>query len=246
MTIKDNEAKKLTSHSPKNRQQLYDYEDITPRYYATELSTEAICDQDNRIKVIDTSKLPYKAICKLFITASNGKNLVGTGWLTHRNKLYTAGHNVFDEEYGGWMDTITVVPGMTGNKEPYGRYEAAETAAPDGWIKDRLKRYDMGAIKLFSNVSQKEVLKPTLDDANQGTVCGYPVDRDRGKFQYKMMDSLRKSNGQFFYQIDTEGGQSGSPLLKNNSQAIGIHNYGGCDNFASDLYKGFVEYVNKW
>ena len=89
-------------------------------------------------------------------------------------------------------------------------------------------------------------LTPTLSDTNEGTVCGYPGDRERSLFQFKMRDAVSKRDGRFFYQIDTFGGQSGSPLLRDNHRAIGIHNYGGCDNRASDLYQEFVDGVASW
>ena len=104
----------------------------------------------------------------------------------------------------------------------------------------------MGAIKLSNDVTHSDVLIPTLADANEVTICGYPGDRDQGIFQYKMRDAIRKRDGRFFYQIDTFGGQSGSPVLQNNELAIGIHNYGGCDNKGSDLYQEFVQAVDGW
>lgn len=226
----------------------YDFDAITPVYFVEEsqYQLESICGQDQRAKVTGTTTLPYKAICKLYMKSKTGHNLIGTGWLTDRNKVYTAGHCVFDSKYGGWMDSIIVIPGMAGTVEPYGRYVSEDMSATNGWIKNRSRRYDMGAIKLSAQVSHSDVLTPTLADSAEGTVCGYPGDRDRSIFQYKMRDAVSKRNGRFFYQIDTFGGQSGSPLLRDNHRAIGIHNYGGCDNKASDLYQEFIDGVARW
>ena len=144
------------------------------------------------------------------------------------------------------MKSIIVVPGLAGTIEPYGMYTAIQIMTNEAWINNRTARYDMGAIKLSKDVTHSDVLVPTLADANEATVCGYPGDRDRGIFQYRMRDAIRKKGGQFFYQIDSFGGQSGSPILQNNECAIGIHNYGGCDNKGSDLYEKFVDEVNNW
>ena len=80
----------------------YDFDDIVPTYSLDEeLTTESVCGPDDRIKVIATTTMPYKAICKLFLKAQTGHNLIGTGWLSHANKLYTAGHCVYHHHYGG-------------------------------------------------------------------------------------------------------------------------------------------------
>jgi len=99
---------------------------------------------------------------------------------------------------------------------------------------------------LKSKVTHDSFLIPSLEDASVGQVCGYPADRDNGIFQYKMEDNLSKINGRFYYELDTYGGQSGSPLLKSKYVAIGIHNYGGCPNKSSDLYQEFIDGVNQW
>lgn len=225
----------------------YDFENITPRFFTDdEMQAESWCGPDDRTKQIDTLALPYKAICKLYMKAANGKNLIGTGFLTHRNKLYTAGHCVFDHDRGGWMQSIIVVPGKSGVREPFGRYTAERAFAASEWVSSRSVRNDMGAIRLSSHVSHSDTISVTTADANEATVCGYPGDRDTGIFQYRMRDMVRKQGGRFFYQIDTFGGQSGAPLLKNSEVAIGIHNYGGCDNKASDLTQDFIDRVDIW
>lgn len=231
----------------------FDFSNITHKFYLLDdndkilpQGKKSVCNTDERVKVQSATSLPYKAICKLYMRSSTGKNFVGSGWLTHSNKVYTAGHCVYDHDEGGWMDSIIVVPGKSGTSEPYGRYTAARLRTTNGWINDKSSRYDMGAILLVSPVSHSDFLSPTLTDSDVGTVCGYPNDRDGGDYQYRMLDTVGNRAGRFYYQIDTAGGQSGSPLLKNNSTAMGIHNYGGCDNKASDLYQGFIDDVNNW
>ncbi len=227
----------------------YNEGEITPRYLVSEpegVTAESVCGIDSRVKVTATSVMPYKAICKLYMKSPSGKNYIGTGWLTHQNKLYTAGHCVYDRDMMAWMESIIVVPGKSGLNEPYARYYASDLSATRGWIENGSHRYDMGAIKLSSNVSHNDVLLPTLADPSTGEVCGYPADRDTGIFQYKMADTLSKNGGQFKYLVDTFGGQSGSPLLQNRIKAVGIHNYGGCPNSSSDLYQGFIDGINNW
>ena len=224
----------------------YNFEEITPQYYVLEQDQESVCRHDARTKVTSTTSMPYKAICKLYMKGANGGNFIGTGWLVAGNKVYTAGHCVYSHRAGGWMDSIIVVPGKSGLSEPYGRYSAFELLTTNFWMNDQSRRYDIGAIKLAGNINHTDFLEPSLSDVDIVTVCGYPHDRDTGIFQYKMQDTVRRKNGRFSYYIDTFGGQSGSPLLRNSSVAIGIHNYGGCPNNGSDLVPRFIEYVNDW
>ena len=211
-----------------------------------ELTPESVCGIDERKKVVATNQLPYIAICKLYMEASNGRTYVGSGWLVSEDKLYTAGHCVYNHSNGGWKESIIVIPAKSGLSEPYGRYEAVSLAATEGWIYNKSTRYDMGAIKLNKPVPFKQFIKPSITDSNYGNICGYPADRDNGLFLYEKDDPLEKALGRFKYYADTFGGQSGCPLLKNRTEAIGIHNYGGCPNKSSDLYESFINEIANW
>ena len=211
-----------------------------------DINQKDVCDVDNRIKVQNATSLPYKAICRLYITNQNEDRTVGTGWLAHPNKLYTAGHCVYNHKRGGWAKSIVVVPGKSGDSEPYGQYTASAIFTTSEWKNNESQRYDMGAIKLSSNVTHNEFINPSIDYTNIGTVSGYPTDKDNALYQYRMLDMVALKDGRYFYQIDTHGGQSGSPLLKDNVNSVGIHNYGGCDNKASALYQSFIDEVNRW
>ncbi|WP_423907777.1 trypsin-like serine peptidase [Candidatus Spongiihabitans sp.] len=211
-----------------------------------DLTTESVCGIDQRQKVVATKQLPHIAICKLYMQAPNEKTYVGSGWLVANDRLYTAGHCLFYSSSGGWKKSIIVIPAKSGFSEPYGRYHATSLTAPQGWTENGSVRYDMGAIKLNKPVNHNSFITPVLSEPNSGVVCGYPADRDNGIFQYQMSDRLTKQSGRFLYQIDTFGGQSGSPLLRNRSQGVGIHNYGGCLNKSSDLYQSFIDGVANW
>lgn len=241
-----NTDEELIFHTLKSAETVNPETEITERYFANQLDRESVCGTDDRKRVTATQGLPYVAICKLFLTDQSGSVYVGTAWLTHSNKLYTAGHNLYDDKKSEWMKSVTVIPAKSGLSEPFGRYEASELMVTRGWMDKSSHRYDMGAIKLSSDVSHSEFIVPYQTDANRASVVGYPADRDRGNFQYEMESLVRKSNGQFHYFIDTYGGQSGSPCMIDGVRSIAIHNYGGCENSASDLYPSFVDGIENW
>ncbi len=239
----------LIFHQLNDEKQPIDEKEITLQSWIErdeDLSNESVCGIDQRQKVLATLQMPYMAICKLYMKAKNGLNYVGSGWLVAGDRLYTAGHCVYNKSSGGWKTSIIVIPGKCGFSEPYGRYEATELMATRGWIDDVSPRYDMGAIKLDRPVCHNSFITPAMEDPNIAEICGYPADRDNGIFQYKMSDNLVKEHGRFLYQADTFGGQSGSPLLRNRCVGVGIHNYGGCPNKSSDLYQEFIDGVANW
>ncbi|MGF1468542.1 MAG: trypsin-like serine peptidase [Sandaracinaceae bacterium] len=242
-------AKQLVEGKVGDDAPAYDYDNITSRYWRVEdeaFTAESVCRADERVKVTATNTMPYMAICKLYMRSPSGRSYIGTGWLSAPNKLYTAGHCVYDVGEQGFMTSITVVPGLNGLTKPFGEYRAVSMTATRGWIDNGSHRYDMGLIKLDRPVTHGQCLRPELADPSHAEVCGYPGDRDTGIFQYKMTDIIGKSGGQFNYMIDTFGGQSGAPVLRNRYCAVGIHNYGGCPNSASDLYESFVEFADNW
>lgn len=206
---------------------------------------ESVCGIDQRKKIIETNLMPYKAICKLQMKTDIG-SFMGTGFLISKNKLVTAGHCVYSHRSGGWKNSIKVIPAMSGFSKPFGEYSAVSLAATKGWIEGASPRYDMGLIKLDRDVTHDDFFKLSADDSSRGAVTGYPGDRDRGMFQYAMEEILSKRGGQFEYMLDTFGGQSGSPLIKSRDTAIGIHNYGGCPNKASDFYDFFIKEAMTW
>ncbi len=247
--LKENNESRLIFHKLQTEQESIDEQQITIKNwveYENDLVRESLCGVDERQKVVAALQPPYIAICKLYMLAQNNRTYVGSGWLVSNDRLYTAGHCVFDKNTGGWMKSIVVIPAKAGLNEPFGRYKAIEVAATEKWVKDKSVRYDMGAIKLDRPVPFNEFIIPKLADSDKGVVCGYPADRDNGLFQYKMEDYLQKESGRFNYFADTFGGQSGGVILKNRREGIAIHNYGGCPNNASDLYHGFIEEVANW
>jgi len=247
--LTESQMQQLLFHASSGAIEEVDESEITHKNWIVSpenVRAESICGIDQRQKVVATSQLPNIAICKLYMRAPNGRTYVGSGWLVANDRLYTAGHCVYSESAGGWMESIIVIPAKSGLSEPYGRYHAMGLSATRGWVEDGSVRYDMGAIKLDKPVTHNSFITPCLDDPSAGEVCGYPADRDSGIFQYRMSDTLLKQSGRFLYQADTFGGQSGCPLLKNRSHGIGIHNYGGCPNSSSDLYQGFIDGIINW
>jgi glutamyl endopeptidase len=202
---------------------------------------EAIIGNDDRVKVAQEflSTNPWRQICALRIRSQSGQVYVGTAWYIAPTTLATAGHCVYLQDDGGWASSIDVIPARFGSSEPFGTIRATRFAAVDGWTVNSQRDCDYGVILLDDDTAGRQVGNfevRTFSDAEiNGVVAkisGYPADRERAQFQYFHERPVQRiTSTRLFYDIDTFGGQSGSPIWEDTEEhgvvAIGIHTNGG-------------------
>jgi V8-like Glu-specific endopeptidase len=222
---------------------------------------EAVLGNDDRVRVADPLMRtnPWRQICALRIKANTGAGFVGTAWFIGPRVLATAGHCVFMQKEGGWPRSIDVIPGKFGASEPYGRATATRFASVEGWVKDGGREFDYGVIflddpALGARIGNFEV-EAALDAELPGhtaRISGYPADRDRAEFQYFHERPLMTPTATLLeYDIDTFGGQSGSPVWRQVQNgppvAIGIHTTGGVtSNFATRISEPVLDNLIHW
>jgi glutamyl endopeptidase len=201
---------------------------------------EVVFGNDDRVRVADNFMRtnPWRQICALRITSQSNRTYVGTAWFISPTTLATAGHCVFMQNDGGWAKSIDVIPGKIGPTAPFGRIRSESFASVDGWVEQRQRDFDYGVIFLpdpvvgrrVGNFEVQVLADPELSGVT-AKVSGYPADRDRAEFQYfheRPVTSVTSTRIE--YDIDTFGGQSGSPIFQhtdNGIVAIGIHTTGG-------------------
>jgi V8-like Glu-specific endopeptidase len=222
---------------------------------------EAVIGNDDRVRLADplTRTNPWRQICALRIRATTGASYVGTGWFIGPRVLATAGHCVFLQKEGGWADAIEVIPGKSGASAPYGRQTARRFASVDGWVSGAARDFDYGVIflddpALGTRVGNFEV-EAALDSEMAGVaarVSGYPADRDRAEHQYYHERRLQRATPtRLLYDIDTFGGQSGSPIWRQleggHPVAIGIHTTGGLtSNSGTRISEPVLDNLVQW
>lgn len=101
-----------------------------------------------RVPVNNTTNFPFRAICRLIITAKDNTRWHGTGFLVAPRTVITAGHCVFLHEHGGWARSIEVIPGLNKEQRPYGSAVARIFKTVTGWQKSKNRSNDYGAIIL--------------------------------------------------------------------------------------------------
>ena len=183
----------------------------------------------------------------------------GTAWYIGPKTLATAGHCVFLKNDGGWAKSIEVMPARFGNDKPFGKLSATRFSAVDGWTKDSSRDFDYGVIHLESAKVGDEIgnfeVRSFQDSIFKNMllkVSGYPADREQSQFQYFHERPVQQvSATRLFYDIDTFGGQSGSPIWQDTAEtgviAVGIHTTGGItSNSGTRINDDVIDNLISW
>lgn len=216
---------------------------------------ESVCGRDDRVRVTATSSIPWRMICQLLITRSDGASVRGTGWMVGPRTVITAGHCVYSRSTKGWARSIQVIPGMNGSSRPFGTVTAKSFRSVKGWVNSGKVSHDYGAIILPSTLGNStgyfgyaslstSSLKNLLVNSS-----GYSGDKPFGTQWYNAGRVTKVETQRLHYMIDTFGGNSGGPIWRySNGQrhVVGIHNYGGCPNKATRINKAVFDNIKAW
>lgn len=177
---------------------------------------------DDRQVVGDSTQFPWSAVGLVQSTWRKSDNLVvistGTGALIGDSIVLTGGHCVYDQD-NGWADEILFIPAKNGSSEPFGRSYSVRTIAQRAWVEDKDNRYDLAMIVLDQALGEQASHLTVSAEANEFFVernlnsSGYPGETKSGDVQYHSFgQSLDVQDGLIRHMIDSEPGQSGSPL----------------------------------
>ena len=220
---------------------------------------ESVIGRDDRVQIANTRALPWKRICYLNIKTATGKSYLGTGFFVGPRTIITAGHCVYMHSQRGWVREITVIPGRNGLETPFKSFTATSFRSVKGWVTDKSRNYDYGAIILpknvvipseigafgFASYSNQSLLSKKLNTA------GYPGDKPSGTLWFHGRKAKSVSARTITYDIDTAGGQSGSAVwVQDNSgrrTVVGIHTNGALSgNSATRITKPVFENLKRW
>jgi glutamyl endopeptidase len=202
---------------------------------------ETVIGVDERVRISDTEKSPWRmiAVLELIPRPPLTTTFIGTGWFIGPKTMLTAGHCVYSKtDFGGWIGTINVSPGRNGDKLPFKTYTASRFSALTVWQETADADFDIGCIHLDDPIGDEvgyfKIASYTDADLENSLVniSGYPVDRGNGREQYFHANRvLRTSARRIYYDVDTYGGQSGSPVWyqagpDQEPVGIAVHAYG--------------------
>ncbi|EKQ66710.1 V8-like Glu-specific endopeptidase [Leptolyngbyaceae cyanobacterium JSC-12] len=222
-------------------------------------SLEVVIGTDDRVRVMDTKIIPFKRICHLKIQAANGRSYLGTGFFVGPRTIITAGHCVYIHGQGGWARQIMVTPGRNEKAEPFKSFTATSFRSVKGWVNSKSRNYDYGAIILpksaavsteigsfgFASYSNANLLNKKLNTA------GYPGDKPAGTMWFHGRKAKSVQPRTITYDIDTAGGQSGSPVWVRGTDGkrivVGIHTNGSpAGNSATRITQPVFNNLKRW
>lgn len=187
---------------------------------------------DDRQHVAGAGSPPYSGILMLSYRTANGAGpMQATAWLVGPQVAITAGHVVWDRARGNnWSSQMRAYQGVNGS--PSGVPSATVTGMNTtvGWQTSGQADCDFAVIYLDSAFSGhhfqfSEFSESDLEMMNVNVV-GYPVDKPNKLMQHagQIFDARETL---LYYQMDTEGGQSGCPLIywstTGDYRVVGIH-----------------------
>lgn len=233
-------------------------QDAATASFGTRKMLEVVIGDDDREQVLDTRSNPWKQVAALRIKAKNGRTYAGTGWFISPVVLATAGHCVFMHEAGGWPESIEVIPALNGTERPFAAAIATKYESNNAWVNDRNSDHDYGVIildrPLGDEIGYLAFAAPPDNflKSNIANISGYPTDLDRATRQYyHAREITRASSRRVYYEIDTYGGQSGSPIWMNLGEgdrvAIGVHTTGSStSNFGTRITEEIFNNFKTW
>ena len=192
--------------------------------------------RDRRVQNKSTTIHPYNTIAYLYMRWPDGSANRGTGFIIDRDSVATAGHVVYDVLRGGWATRITVRPGANGaDNFPYGAFESETLYSVKGWTNDKNYDYDYGLINISGTFPSTigrfgyGVANTSNFDGKFARITGYPadpiIDADKPLYtQWYHSGTVDLTTRKAFYDADTTGGQSGSPVyIPSENIARAIH-----------------------
>lgn len=168
-----------------------------------------------------------RSTCKLTIVTNSGSTYSGSGFLIANQYVGTAGHCLYDDDYGSgnWCSYVIVTPSSNGSSTPapYGTRTSTNHEVGGNWADHFQTDDDWGVIKLNSSFSigYMGMWNTGTNIVNWGTRAqGW---RSANNNLYLCKGSVTSVSGRIVNVSQTiYPGMSGGPLLEDGDSIIGF------------------------
>jgi glutamyl endopeptidase len=253
---------------------------LPPSVSSSASKPENVIGVDSRVMVTDTSPIPWRCICHLEVEYEFGPVGFGTGFLIGPRAVLTAAHVLVspirsEPTKRRTARQIRVVPGRNGTLAPYGFFVSlySDCKLPEQWLRDGDERpdesWDFAMIPIPDTFNTKD--QPTAErigyfglkcfsesEASKATMlfvnnAGYPYEADKayGTLWYNAGRVHKMEKTYIEYMVDTEGGQSGSPVYffdkeTNQRYVIAVHTTGDFFNRGLRITEEVFSTIKEW
>jgi glutamyl endopeptidase len=220
---------------------------------------EVVVGSDDRVRIRETTRFPWRVICALRIYSAAGDQYVGTGWLAGPRTVITAGHCVYLDAMGGWADRVEISPARNGRDRPFSSIASSEFQSVRGWTIEGKREHDYAAIILPADQAVPEVghFGYAVYDGSSlvGSylnLSGYPADKDEGTQWWSARSTRKVDAARIWYDVDTAAGQSGAPVWRLDARTarrvvVAIHTNGAqTGNSATRITDQVFANIERW
>jgi V8-like Glu-specific endopeptidase len=226
------------------------------------LTPFTVLGADQRQIRLATTSYPWRALTAILNPGSTTSRCSGV--LVGPRHVLTAGHCLYRN--GAWFSNQKVAPGMSGvGNFPNGLKNHQWYYITQGWLNDEDPENDLGVLILEDKSSTANLgwFGTQVSDGASAWNFGYPgwwrtcaaspSPPQCSNFLYGMSGYADKESDWFLtYSIDTQPGQSGSPVYRWNNgdrRVIGVHAYGAGSsgvNWAKRLRGTTINTICSW
>lgn len=181
----------------------------------------SIIGGDDRFQILDTKVFPWTTVVKIQGHFTQNEVFSCTGWMLGKSTVVTAGHCIYDAGATNlFAFDVTFTPAYNtddSNQRPFGSCQLFDESVLSPWFNSGDPAYDYGVYKIACRVGEKtgNLGFKTIVGDGIGTsvaVTGYPGDKG-GATMWASIGTISNSNDtSFFYDNDTNAGQSGAPV----------------------------------
>ena len=199
------------------------------------MGTQSVIGTDDRYQITATRSAPWNQMPKIYATWDGSTYYACSGWQFSTYSVATAGHCLYDYAMGGFPIAVELAWGIQNGTSQYlctidhmmvpSAFQSTTPSYTDDW----------GIIQTNCAVgSANGALGYGIPSVGPGggayAVSGWPGDKPTNTMWESYGAVVSVDNGNMWYSLDTEGGQSGSPVWKYLAGcgfcAHGIHTYG--------------------